>query len=53
MNDGDHKPQLPAQLQQQPQQRNGINPPGNGYPNAFPGPQQFLLPNLSKQALRQ
>jgi hypothetical protein len=53
VNNRKDNPQLAPQLQQQPQERNGINPPGNSHANAIPSPQQFLPPNVRKHALRQ
>ena len=53
MNNRKDNPQLPPQLQQHPQQRNRINPPGNSHADAIPGRQQFLPPNVGKHALRQ
>jgi hypothetical protein len=46
MNNRKDNPQLAPQLQQQPQERDGINPAGNGHANAISGPQQLLPPNV-------
>ena len=53
MNYGKDNPQLAPQLQQEPQQRNRINPAGNGCAHAIPSRQQFLPPNVRKHALRE
>ena len=53
MNDRKDNPQLASQLQQQPQERNRINPPGNGDANTIPSRQEFLSPNVGKHALRE
>ncbi|MGC1451490.1 MAG: hypothetical protein WA830_15780 [Candidatus Sulfotelmatobacter sp.] len=41
------------QLEQQPQQADGINSAGYCHADAVPGPQQFVPPNMGKRALRQ
>ena len=53
MNHREDYPEFVPQFQQQPQERNGINPTGNGYADAIPSPQQFHPPNVGKHALRQ
>ena len=42
-----------TQLNQQPKQRNRIDPTRNRNPNPVPGPQQFLPPDMGQHALRQ
>src|SRR5215471_12671216 len=46
-------PQLPAQFEQQPQQRNRINPAGNSDTHPIPRAQRFPAANLNKHSLRQ
>jgi hypothetical protein len=53
MNNRKNNAELAPQLQQNSQERNGINPTGNGDTNAIPCRQQFLPPNGRNQALRQ
>lgn len=53
MNDGENNSKFAAQLQQQAQKRNGINPAGNGDTNAVSGLQQLLPPDVRKHALRE
>ncbi|HXY77708.1 MAG TPA: hypothetical protein VEH47_02765 [Candidatus Acidoferrales bacterium] len=53
MNDREHNPQLAPQLEQQTQQRNRINPAGNGHTNTVSGPQHLLPPDMGKHALCQ
>jgi hypothetical protein len=52
MNNRKDNPQLAAQLQEHPKERNGINPAGNGHADAVPSRQQFLPPNVRKHAFR-
>jgi hypothetical protein len=52
MNDGKNNTQLTTQLQQQSQERNGINPARNGNSNALPSTEQLFLPNVRQQAKR-
>src|ERR1700722_4047145 len=51
VNNRKDNPQLAPQLQQQPQQRDRINPAGDCYADAIPGPQQLLPLNVRKRAL--
>ena len=53
MNNRKDNPEFAPQLQQQPQQRNRIDPAGNANAHAIPSRQQFLPPNVEKHALRQ
>ncbi len=53
MNDGNHDAEFTTQLNQQPQQRNRINPARNRNSNPVPSPQQFIPPNTNQHALRQ
>ena len=53
MNNRHNNAEFAPQLQQHPQERNGINPARNGDTNAIPSRQQFLPPNVRKHALRQ
>jgi hypothetical protein len=53
VNNRKDNPQFTAQFHQQPQQRDRINPAGNGYADAISGMQQFLPPNVRKHALRE
>jgi hypothetical protein len=43
---------LMPQLNQQPEQRNRINPSRYRNPNPVPRPQQFLPPDMGQHALR-
>jgi hypothetical protein len=52
MNNRDHNAKVVTQLNQQPKQRNRINPTGNRNPNPIPSPQQFLPPDVPQHALR-
>jgi hypothetical protein len=51
MNNRKDNAQLMPQFNQQPQQRNRINPPRNRNPNPVPSPQQFLSPDVGQHAL--
>jgi hypothetical protein len=53
MNDRKDNSQLAPQLQQQPQQRNRINPTGNGNAGTISGFQEFLPPDMGKHVLCQ
>jgi hypothetical protein len=53
MNNREHDAQFAPQFQQQPQERNRIDPARNRQPNAVPRLQQVLAPNPRKHALRQ
>jgi hypothetical protein len=50
MNNRQDNAKLAPQLQQQPQQRNRINPAGNAHANAIPSPQQLLPTNKEEHA---
>jgi hypothetical protein len=50
MNDEKNNAQLTAQLQQQPQKRDRVNPARNGNADTIPGIQQLFLPNVRQQA---
>ncbi|MGA8866939.1 MAG: hypothetical protein WB510_08220, partial [Candidatus Sulfotelmatobacter sp.] len=51
MCDGENNPKIAAQLEQQPQKCNGINPARNGNADPVPGAQQFLPPDMGEHAL--
>jgi len=53
MNDRDNHAELRAQLQQEPQERNRIDPAGDSDADAISSPQQFMPSNMRKHALRQ
>lgn len=53
VNDRKNHPQLTAEFEQQPQQRNGINSSGHSHTDAVPGVQEFLPPDVGKHALCQ
>jgi hypothetical protein len=51
MNDRKNDAEFLPQLDQQPQQRDGINPARNGDPDPVPSQQQFLAPDVDQDAL--
>jgi hypothetical protein len=53
VNNGKDDPQIPAQFEQQGEQRDRIDSAGDGYANAIPGMQQIMPPNLAKHELSQ
>jgi len=53
MNNGEDDAQFVAQLNQQAQQRNRINPARDCDPNPVSGSQQFLSPDVGQHALCQ
>src|SRR5579864_1649848 len=52
MNNRQDNPQLPAKLQQKPQQSYGVDPSGNRHTNTFPGIQQLQSSDVGKDAFR-
>jgi hypothetical protein len=52
MNNRKNDAKLQTQLNQQPKQRNRINPTRNRSPNPVSSPQQFLAPDMPQHALR-
>ena len=52
MNDRKNNPQLTAQLQQQSQKRNRIDPSRNGHTNAVSGPQRFIASDVADKLRR-
>src|SRR5580704_18348232 len=53
MNNRKNNAEFATQLDQQPKQRNRINPTRNRNPNPVSSPQQFLTPDIPQHALRQ
>ena len=53
MSDGENDSQFVPQLQQQPQERDGIDSTGNGDASAVPSLQQFLTLNVGEHVLCQ
>jgi hypothetical protein len=53
MNNRKNNAEFATQLDQQPKQRNRINPTRNRNPDPFPSPQQFLPPDMGQHALGQ
>ena len=53
VNNREDNPQLPAKLQQNPQQSYRVDPPGNRHTNAVPGIQQLQSSDVEKDAFSQ
>jgi hypothetical protein len=53
VNNREDNPQLPAKLQQNPQQSYRVDPPGNRHTDAFPGIQRLQSSDVEKDAFSQ